>query len=175
MSVRGLNISLKIKVVTWQSSLWIQLPRRSWKSNTSPSSSPLWIAEKSCIFVFQDSNILCHKIGIFLISNDLTTLQSNQSIKTTVYNSSSAYAQLCGILLRLPFALSVYCWSSHVSSSHWSNVLKVTRQKHNKKLVIAWWGAFKLNLSKKLVFCPNWGGGGGLPIPNFYTIFPGQT
>ena len=99
MSVRGLNISLKIKVVTWQSSLWIQLPRRSWKSNTSPSSSPLWIAEKSCIFVFQDSNILCHKIGIFLISNDLTTLQSNQSIKTTVYNSASAYAQLCGIFL----------------------------------------------------------------------------
>ena len=99
MSVRRLNISLKIKVVTWQSSLWIQLPRRSWKSNTSPSSSPLWIAEKSCSFVFQDSNILCHKIGIFLISNDLTTLQSNQSINTTVYNSSSAYAQLCGIFL----------------------------------------------------------------------------
>ena len=32
-------------------------------------------------------------------------------------------------------------------------------------------GAFKLNLSKNLVFCPNWGGG-GLPIPNFDSIFP---
>ena len=35
-------------------------------------------------------------------------------------------------------------------------------------------GAFKSNFWKNLGFRPNWGGG-GLPIPNFYPIFPEQT
>ena len=34
--------------------------------------------------------------------------------------------------------------------------------------------AFKSNFWKNLGFRPNWGGG-GLPIPNFYPIFPEKT